>query len=126
MQPGETRSWRFSGAPELRSSAGFTLESRSGLTCPQLEASSLSDTSVLLELRDQSGTVIAKNSGPLRDWVWSYGGGGETGCNMYGMSLFFDPVEASSYVLLFQVDGAWPEDVALDYVYFGSFVSYSP
>jgi len=126
MQPGETRTWRFSGVPPLKSDAGFTLKSRSGLTCPQLKASSLADRSVLLELRDESGTVLAKGSGPLRDWIWSYSGGGETGCNLYAMSLSFEPKEAAVYVLRFQIDGAWPEDAALDSVYFGSYAIYTP
>ena len=127
MAPGDSKSWDFRRFPELDSVTGFTVSSRSGLPCAQLEKNaSLSDASVLLELRRRDGSVVVTKSGPLRDWVWSYGGGGGETCEVYDDSLFFSPSSADDYRLVFVTDGAWPPDAALDDVYIGSYATYSP
>jgi hypothetical protein len=125
--PTERRMWTFTftGVPAMDSTAGFTLVSRKGAPCPALEKSELSHRVVRLELRDDRGKVAASMNGPLTKWIWSYSGGGESGCEIYADTLFFKPRTEGTYYLTFATDRPWEVDQAVE-VQVGSYAEYFP
>ena len=110
-QPGETASVRrtFSGLPEMDWVAGFAVANPDRLSCADLEESALSEAVIELTLK-QDGLILFTERGPLRDWVWTWGGSGEGQelCHVYTRETYFTATHSARYELLLEADPAGP------------------
>ena len=109
----------------MESTAGFTLVSKSEMRCPDIEKSPLKLLNVRLEIREIGAKTVALMDAPLEEWVWSFGGGGESGCYVYADSLYFTPRGESEYEYRLLVDKPWPSEFQVG-PQIGSFAAYTP